>query len=65
MGPREGVGMVKLQWAEYGVGPFMVRLAVEPGRDPDMAIVRLHALPGDRENLATYRGNPETLSQVL
>lgn len=47
------------EWAEYGVGPFMLRLAVEPGRDPDMAIVRLHALPGDRENLATYRGNPE------
>ena len=49
----------RAEWADLGVGDFMVRLQVEPSRDPDQAIVRLHALPGDRDNLSTYRGNPE------
>ena len=50
------------EWASFGVGEFVCRLAVEPSKDPDQAIVRLHALPGDLHNIGTYRGHTEVIT---
>ena len=47
------------EWGTFGVGEFMCRLAVEPAKEPDQAIVRLHAIPGNLDDLSTFRGRTE------